>query len=67
MRIRLEPNDYTQFYKMLRGYEYLSNSSSDASCDDSDERSGVSSQKHQYKFKKNDDKKSISSCNLVET
>lgn len=52
---------------MLRGNEYLSNSSSDvSSSDESDERKSGGSM--QYKFKKNnEDKKSINSCNYFET
>jgi hypothetical protein len=55
---------------MLRGNEYLSNSSSDISSSENsdDQKSGKSSQKIQYKFRKNnEDRKSISSCNLIET
>jgi hypothetical protein len=55
---------------MLRGNEYLSNSSSEVSSSEhsDDQKSGRSSQKMQYKFRKNnEDRKSISSCNLIET
>jgi hypothetical protein len=55
---------------MLRGNEYLSNSSSEVSSSENsdDQKSGKSSQKLQYKFRKNkEDRKSISSCNLIET
>jgi hypothetical protein len=31
MNVKLEQNDYKQFYKMLRGNEYLSNTSSQVS------------------------------------
>lgn len=38
MSVKLEQNDYKQFFKMLRGNEYLSNSSSDvSSLQDSDQ------------------------------
>ena len=68
MSVKLETSDYKQFNKMLKGNEYLSNSSSEvSSSEDSDgQRSGVSSRGRQYKFRKIDDK-SVSSCNLIET
>lgn len=34
MSVKLEQNDFKQFYKMLRGNEYLSNSSSEVSSSD---------------------------------
>ena len=70
MSVKLDQNDYKQFFKMLKGNEYLSNTSSDVSSQqDSDQvKSEQSSQKYQYRFKKlGDDRVSISSCNLLET
>ena len=70
MSVKLEQNDYKQFFKMLKGNEYLSNTSSEVSSQqDSDQiKSEQSSQKYQYRFKKlGDDRVSISSCNLLET
>jgi hypothetical protein len=70
MRVKLELSDRKKFYRMLSGNEYLSNSSSEVSSSENsdDQKSGRSSQKIQYKFRKNnEDRKSISSCNLIET